>query len=127
MFFLTPQQILFIHYRLIESTGGVHGVRDVGALQAAAARPHATFDGEDLYTDPFSKAAALMESIIKNHPFLDGNKRTAITSASILLRRYGYSVESSQEDLYSFTMNMATGVATAKAAELWFRSHAARL
>lgn len=80
MLSLTPQQILFIHYRLIESTGGAHGVRDIGALQAAAACPSATFDGEDLYPAPFAKAAALMESIIKNHPFVDGNKRTAITS-----------------------------------------------
>lgn len=121
---LTPQQILFIHYRLIVSTGGSHGVRDLGALQAAAARPQATFDGNDLYPDPFAKAAALMESIVKNHPFVDGNKRTAITSASLLLRRCGYSVACSQEELYRFTISMATGIAAVKDAELWFRSHA---
>lgn len=71
MITLTPQQLLFIHYRLIETTGGGHGVRDLGALQAAAARPLATFDGDDLYPDIFEKAAALMESIIRNHPFVD--------------------------------------------------------
>lgn len=120
---LTPQQILFIHYRLIESTGGSHGVRDLGALQAAAARPQATFDGKDLYPDSFAKAAALMESIIKNHPFVDGNKRTAITSAGILLGRYGLRIRCTQDELYNFTMSMATGAATFKDAEQWFRSN----
>ena len=121
---LTPQQLLFIHYRLIETTGGAHGVRDLGALQAAAARPLATFAGDDLYPDLFGKAAALMESLIGNHPFVDGNKRTAIAAAGILLRRNGYQLEPSQEELYRFTMAMAAGMAKAGDAEEWLRLHA---
>jgi death-on-curing protein len=120
---LTPQQLMFIHYRLIETTGGSHGVRDLGALQAAAARPHATFGGDDLYPDPFAKAAALMESIIGNHPFVDGNKRTAIAAACIFLRRNGYLIETSQDDLYRFTVAMATGSHAMKDAEKWLRIH----
>lgn len=120
---LTPQQILFIHYRLIETTGGSHGVRDLGALQAAAARPQATFDGQDLFADPFAKAAALMESIVKDHPFVDGNKRTAITAAGILLRHNGYQITSSQEELYDFTMAVATGVLVDRDVEHWLRHH----
>lgn len=120
---MTPQQILFIHFRLIETTGGSHGVRDVGALQAAVARPQATFDGEDLYPDPFAKAAALMEPIIKNHPFVDGNKRTAITAAGIFLRRSGYLIETSQDELFRFTLAMATGTSAVKDAETWLRTH----
>lgn len=124
MLFPTSQQILFIHFRLIQTTGGAQGVRDVGALQAAAARPHATFDGGDLYPTPFAKAAAIMESIIRNHPFIDGNKRTAITTAGILLQQHGYRLTASQEELFDFTMEMATGAAEVKQAEAWFRSHA---
>lgn len=120
---LTPQQLLFIHYRLIETTGGSHGVRDLGALQAAASRPLATFGGEDLYPDPFAKAAALMESLIRNHPFVDGNKRTAITAAGILLRRSGHLLETSQTELFRFTMAMATGRATFEDALPWLRLH----
>lgn len=120
---LTPQQLLFIHYRLIETTGGSHGVRDLGALQAAASRPLATFGGEDLYPDPFAKAAALMESIIRNHPFVDGNKRTAITSAGIFLRRSGHFLKTSQTELYRFTMAMATGRAKFEDAVQWLRHH----
>ena len=124
---LSPQQILFIHYRLIETTGGSHGVRDIGALQAAAARPQASFGGKDLYSDAFAKAAALMESIIKGHPFVDGNNRTAITAAAIFLRRCGYLIESSQDELYEFAMAMATGTAAVKDAENWLRTHAITL
>jgi death on curing protein len=120
---LTPQQILFIHYRLIEATGGSHGVRDLGALQSAASRPLATFSGDDLYSDIFAKTSVLMESIIQNHPFVDGNKRTAITAAGSLLRRNGYLLETSQEELYRFTMLMATGKAGKKDAEQWLRLH----
>ncbi len=120
---LTPQQILFIHYRLIETTGGSHGMRDLGALQAAAARPRASFGGDELYPDLFAKAAALMESLIKSHPFVDGNKRTAITAAGIFLQRNGWRLEASQDDLYRFTMAMATGREGVKDAEEWFRIH----
>lgn len=123
MEYLTPQQIMFIHYRLIETTGGPHGIRDLGALQAATARPGATFDRKDLYPDFFTKAATLMESLIKNHPFIDGNKRTAITAAGVFLRRNGLLVDASQEEVYRFIMEMAEGRAGHEAAEGWLRAH----
>ncbi|HUM70888.1 MAG TPA: type II toxin-antitoxin system death-on-curing family toxin, partial [Chloroflexota bacterium] len=87
--YLTAQQVLFIHARLIATTGGEHGVRDIGLLESAVARPQATFDGVELYPDLFHKAAALMESLAQNHPFVDGNKRTAITATAMFLRRNG--------------------------------------
>lgn len=62
MNYLTPEQVLFIHYRLIEETGGRHGIRDLSMLQSALARPMATFDRKDLYPDLFSKAASLMHT-----------------------------------------------------------------
>ncbi|MCR4318741.1 MAG: hypothetical protein NUV74_00185 [Candidatus Brocadiaceae bacterium] len=65
MSYITPEQVLFIHYRIIEETGGSHGIRDLTLLQSALARPMATFDENDLYPDIFSKAATLMHSIIK--------------------------------------------------------------
>ena len=123
MLYLTPQQTLFIHYRLIETTGGLHGVRDIGALQAAVARPQVTFDNIDLYPDLFAKAAALMESLIKNHPFVDGNKRTAITATGVFLRGNGSLLAASQDELYDFTMKMAEGKAGQVEAEAWLRMH----
>ena len=90
MQYLSPEQVLFIHARLIAETGGEHGVRDIGLLQSAVARPKATFDNKELYPDVANKAAALMESLINNHPFVDGNKRTGITAAVLFLRINNY-------------------------------------
>ena len=109
MKYLTAWQVLFIHSRLIDETGGSHGIRDVGLLQSAVSRPKATFGGNDLYPDMFHKAAAFMESLIKNHPFIDGNKRTAITSVGIFLQRNGYLLETAQRELERFTLSAATG------------------
>lgn len=119
--YLSPQQILFLHYRLIESTGGAHGVRDLGALQSSAARPQATFGGDDLYPDLFAKAGALFESLARNHPFIDGNKRTAVAAAGLFLLRNDLLLETTQDDLYMFTMKMATGEAGAGEAAEWLR------
>ncbi len=77
--YLTAEQILFRHARLIDTTGGEHGLRDLGLLQSTAARPQATFDSKELYPDLFQKAAALMGSLAQNHPFIDGNKRTKLS------------------------------------------------
>jgi len=84
--YLTAEQILFIHSRIINETGGEFGVRDLNVLQSAVERPKATFDGKELYPDIFSKAAALLESLVNNHPFLDGNKRTGITAIGVFLQ-----------------------------------------
>ena len=86
MKYLTPEQVLFIHYRLMEETGGAHGIRDLTLLESALARPMAAFGNSDLYKDPFIKAASLMQSIIKNHPFVDGNKRMVFDMAGFFLK-----------------------------------------
>jgi len=119
--YLSAQQILFLHFRLIETTEGVHGIRDLGALQSAAARPQATFGGDDLYPDFFAKAGALFESLAKNHPFIDGNKRTAVSAAALFLRGNGYLLVTTQDDLYMFTMKMAMGEVGAGEAAEWLR------
>jgi death on curing protein len=108
MKYLTPEQVLFIHSRLITETGGAHGVRDLGLLESAIARPQATFDGKELYSDIFSKAAALMDSLVNNHPFVDGNKRTGITAAGLFLRINGWELTSSSKDVETITMRVAT-------------------
>jgi death on curing protein len=87
MIFLTIDEIIFIHKRVIERFGGIHGLRDMGLLEAAAARPQATFAGEFLYRDIYGMAAALGHSLLFNHPFIDGNKRTAFASMDLFLQR----------------------------------------
>ncbi|MEW6417210.1 MAG: type II toxin-antitoxin system death-on-curing family toxin [Nitrospirota bacterium] len=126
MKYLTAEQVLFIYSRLIDETGGTHGIRDLGLLQSAVSRPQATFGGKELYPDVFHKAAALMESLIKNHPFVDGNKRTAITSASIFLLRNGYSLETSQKEFEQFTLKMATKKVSFDNAVKWFKENSVK-
>lgn len=127
MKYLTSEQVLFIHYCLIEETGGSHGIRDVGILQSAVSRPMATFDNKELYPDVFAKASAMMQSIIKNHPFVDGNKRTAITSASIFLLRNKFHVNASNRELEKFTFKVAAEKIEFKEIENWFKKNSKRL
>lgn len=126
MRYLTPEQVLFIHSRLIDETGGSHGIRDIGLLESALARPKATSGGSELYPDIFHKAVALMESVIKNHPFIDGNKRTAITSAGIFLQRNGYLPNATQEEIENFTIGMATGKSSFSGAVKWFKGRSVK-
>ena len=102
-------EVLFIHARLIAETGGLGGVRDLAMLESAVGSPSASFDGKDLYPDLFSKAAALMESLINNHPFVDGNKRAGITAAALFLRINGFKLDSDPADLERTTLAVAQG------------------
>ncbi len=123
MKYLSAEQVLFIHSRLIDTTGGAHGIRDTGLLQSAVARPLVTFEGKELYSDIFHKAAALFESLIKNHPFLDGNKRTAITSAALFLQLNGYLLNTNQKELEKFTLRMAVSKISFHEALEWFKKN----
>jgi death on curing protein len=123
---LSSEQVLFIHARLVDEAGGMHGVRDLGLLRSAVARPRAIFGGEDLYPDIFRKAAALMESLILNHPFLDGNKRTAISAAGLFLLRNGQQLSVTQQALEQFTMDMALKRRDIEDAANWFKKHTKR-
>ena len=91
----------------ISETGGSHGVLGLGLLLSAVARPQVTFDGQELYSELFPKAAALLESLIGNHAFVDGNQRTAITSAGLLLNLNGYRLTANNQQLEAFTLECA--------------------
>ena len=123
MRYLDAEQVLFIHARIIDETGGAHGVRDIGLLQSAVARPRATFSGNELYPDIFSKAAAILESLARNHPFLDGNKRTAIAATSIFLRMNDVRLDGSQKELVRFSLDMAVGKLLNVEVVDWLKKH----
>lgn len=107
--YLTAHQILFLHARIIDETGGSHGVLDLALLESAVARPQSTFDRQDLYPGLFAKVAALMHSLICGHPFVDGNKRTGIAAAGLFVERNGYRVAASNEELEGFARRVACG------------------
>ena len=82
---ISIKEVEIIHNILIDKFGGSKGIRDIGLLESALARPFSTFDNKDLYENPIEKASAILESIVINHPFIDGNKRTAYTLMRLLL------------------------------------------
>ena len=119
-------QALYVHDRIIERTGGRHGIRDVGLLESALARPFATFDGKDLYGDVFGRAGALMFGIVRNHPFIDGNKRTGITLSAIYLEAEGWHLIATDELVVQFTIGVAEGKNDQSRIAEWFRQHSRR-
>lgn len=123
--FLTVAQVLFIHARLIAETGGTPGLRDLPGLESAVARPRATFDGKQLYPDRWRQAAALMQSLVNNHPFVDGNKRVGITAAALFLQRNGVMIQATNEALEAFTLAVARSEFSVEAMADWFRTHSA--
>jgi death-on-curing protein len=121
--YLTAEQVLFVHYRLVDETGGEHGIRDLGLLESAIARPQATFDRQELYPDIFEKAAALMESLINNHPFVDGNKRTGIACAVLFLKQNGISFSAKNAELEKFTLRVASSSTGRSEITKWLKKH----
>ena len=95
----SAENVLFLHTVAVGAFGGSEGVRHLDSLRAAAARPWGTSFGRDHFPTPFDKAAALAESIIRRHPFIDGNKRTAMYAAAYLLETFGYKLEAEQREL----------------------------
>ena len=99
--YLTVAEVYRMQHRLIELFGGMHGVRDKGAVEAAVFRPQTGY-----YNSIEEEAAALMESLGNNHGFLDGNKRIAFTAADVFLRRNGFYIEVEGPDGYSFIIRL---------------------
>ena len=116
-------EVLFFHTVSIEQYGGSEGVRDRESLLAAIERPWQASFGREHFPSPFEKTAALMESIIRRHPFVDGNKRTATASASYLLSTLGLEVEAEQQELEDFAVSVAVGEMKTKNIALWFENH----
>jgi death-on-curing protein len=105
----TKEEVLLIHTEVIKVHGGANGVRDIGGLESAIARQFQTYGGEYLYTSSFERAAAIGESIIINHPFVDGNKRTGYVLMETTLRLGAIKINAADEELYSFVINISTG------------------
>jgi death-on-curing protein len=122
MNWITLLELVIIHERVIQETGGVHGITNPGGLESALARPFTSFEGVALFPDLVSKVAALIHSIIAFHPFADGNKRTALVAADVCLRLNGYRIVPSEE-VEPFFWAVARGEREADGISEWLRSH----
>lgn len=107
--FLTLDEVLAIHAHLIERYGGEPGIRDRGLLESALAMPEATFSEEDLHPTLEEKAAAYLFHLVKNHPFVDGNKRVGLAVALTFLRLNGIRIGASDDELVDQVVGCAEG------------------
>ena len=119
--YLSIAQVLHLHALQTARFGGSRRLRDRGALEAAVARPQATFGGEDLYEDVAAKAAALAHSVIQNHPFLDGNKRVGAMALEVFLLVNGHALRASDADLEDVVLAVARDGLAAEALAIWVR------
>jgi len=106
---ITVEEAIRIHGILIDRFGGINGLRDRNLLESALSRPFQTFDKKDLYSSPVDKAAALIESIVINHPLLDGNKRFGYVAMRLILLESGLDIDAPEEDKYLFVIGIAKG------------------
>lgn len=116
---ILEKDALHVHSILIARFGGSDGIRDRDLLDAALNRPFQTFDGQDLYPTAVGKAAAILESIVKNHPFIDGNKRTGYVLARLLLMQAHLDIDANQKEKYEFVINISTGKLDFEQIESW--------
>src|SRR3989338_2737587 len=107
--YLTLSEVLEIHTHQIDTYGGSHGIREQGFLEFACAQPMMSFSGHERYAPLFEKASAYAFFITKNHPFIDGNKRTGLHCALVFLYLNGIEIEIDQKELYKETITLTTG------------------
>lgn len=125
--FLTLDEVLAIHHEEVEKFGGSHGIRDLGLLDSALQRPQSSFMGEDLYPTLFRKAAALIHSILLNHPFIDANKRTATVSMSYFLHLNNYDIEVSQKELVELALTVESKQIDLEQISKWLKDHSVKI
>jgi death-on-curing protein len=124
---LTLTELVWLHAVAIKEFGGSGGVRDRGILESAIGRPLATFGGKNLYATPFKRAAALAESLVLNHGFVDGNKRTAMYAMGAWLEREGYAIEAERGELRDLALAIATRTTTVDQIATWLEERSGPL
>ena len=118
---ITPEEVIKLHELSIQFFGGSSGIRDLDLLESAVARPFQTFESEELYTSVYEKSAALLESIIKNHPFVDGNKRTGFLAAFVFLRKNNISITAPEDEAYEFVVDLASSKISFEEIVAWLK------
>jgi death-on-curing protein len=121
MKYLSLKTVLAIHERSLEEYGGDPGVRDQGLLESAVAQPRARFEGQDLYPSLAEKAAALAFSLVKNHPFFDGNKRTGYGAMLLFLSRNGHTIDAPLDQHEATFLSLAAGTMSREEFLAWLQ------
>jgi len=121
--YLVLEEVLYLHQEIIKKTGGKEGIRDFGLLHASIERPKASFGGKDLYPNVFAKAASLIHSLILNHPFIDGNKRTGLAAMTWFLKVNEVNLQIASDELLKLVLDIETKKYSIKPLGLWIEKH----
>ena len=127
MKYLANEDILVIHALIIDQTGGRHGIRDVGLLESACARPKTSIFGKSTFPTVFDKAAAYLDSIAKHHVFVDGNKRTALARAARFLELNDFRLNASNIEAERFMIRVIVKRLDIPKIAAWLRKHSKRI
>ena len=125
--YLLLEHMIAIHDTLIGEFGGSFGLRDLHLLESAIAQPTHSFGGQDLYPTLYEKAAAYAFSISENQPFIDGNKRTAASTASVFLELNGLEITCAEGQIYELMMNLANKRLSREGLNNWFRQNTRKI
>jgi len=114
-------EVIDIHQVLLKEFGGSEGIRDANALKSALERPFTGFGETMFYPSLEEKAGAILESIIKNHPFVDGNKRTGYVLMRLMLMYFGQDIQATQDEKYDFVIRVASGQLDFQEIVIWIK------
>lgn len=120
--YLTLDEVMSLHRQILKQSGGTAGVRDLGSLESAIAQPMMTFGGEDLYPTLVDKAAALGFSLVMNHPFVDGNKRTGHAAMETFLVMNDFEILTPVDEQESVILSLAAGLLDREEFTQWLES-----
>ena len=123
MRYLSISEVFELHDRIISSTGGSRGIRDINALESAVNQPRQTFDQKDLYPDIVTKAAALCFSLVMNHPFVDGNKRVGHAAMETFLILNEYEIIAGVDEQERIMLELAAGKMSRINFLKWLNNH----
>lgn len=127
MKYLSKDQILLINSMVVDETGGSHGVRDTHAILSLTVASAQSVFGKELYPTIFEKAALYARDVIMNHPFIDGNKRTGVTAASVFLENNGYVITAAEGEFERLALRIiAERLSIEKIAD-WFKKHSKKI
>ena len=127
MRYLSAEEILVLHAFVVDETGGSHGVRDIGLLQSIAHKPQSQFGGKELYRGVFKKAAVFLEAVVNYHVFVDGNKRTALITATRFLYLNGYELIATNIAVEKTILSVSTKKIDIEQLENWLKDNTKKL
>ena len=120
---ITLEQLLILHKRVIEQSGGIAGIRDQGSLESALAQPLMSYGGQELYSTIIEKVAALGFSLINNHPFVDGNKRIGHAAIEVTLLMNGYEIQADLDVQEDIILAVAASEMNRESFFQWLKTH----